>query len=103
MALLKVENLSCSYGNKTILKDCSFDVEAGQIVGILGANGCGKTTLLKCICQTIPYSGNIILEDASEAKNTASLSAKELAKHMSYIPQNLCPVTKITSPQTVKR
>ncbi|NLN98433.1 MAG: ABC transporter ATP-binding protein [Eubacteriaceae bacterium] len=47
--LLEIRNLSCQYGNKTIFKNLNLSVNAGDIVGIVGDNGVGKTTLVRCI------------------------------------------------------
>jgi len=47
--MLKVKNLSASYGHIQALKDVSIEAEKGQIVSIIGSNGAGKTTLLRCI------------------------------------------------------
>ncbi len=47
--MLKVENLSASYGGIRALKNVSLEVNEGEIVSVLGANGAGKSTLLKCI------------------------------------------------------
>ena len=58
---LKIDNLSFSYSKeKTILKNISFAVEQGEILGVLGTNGTGKTTLLKCINNILrPLAGGI--------------------------------------------
>ncbi len=49
MSVLKVDNLSQSYGGLKILQDVSFGLEAGERVGLIGPNGAGKTVLLNCI------------------------------------------------------
>lgn len=49
MSFLSVEKISAGYGGHPILADVSFQLEQGCMMGILGANGCGKTTLLKTI------------------------------------------------------
>lgn len=49
MKILEVKNLSKSFDNIKIIDDVSFDIEEGKIVGLLGKNGCGKTTILKMI------------------------------------------------------
>ena len=50
MALLKVNNLSKSY-EKEILHHLNFEVEKGEIIGIIGQSGCGKSTLARILCQ----------------------------------------------------
>lgn len=60
---IKVRNLNKSYvKGRPVLSDVSFDIPAGKIVGLLGPNGCGKTTLLKILSGCIhDYSGRIII------------------------------------------
>ena len=61
MSFLSVEKISAGYGGHPILADVSFQLEQGCMMGILGANGCGKTTLLKVILGLLkPYSGEVI-------------------------------------------
>ena len=52
--MLKVENLSGGYDQKLIVKNVSFQVEKGEMLGILGPNGSGKSTLLKVISGILP-------------------------------------------------
>ena len=52
--LLSVENLSVSYGNIKALHGISFEVDRGEIVCIIGANGAGKSTTLRAISRLIP-------------------------------------------------
>ncbi len=47
--LLKVQNLSVSYGNIKAIHDISFEIPEGSLVSLIGANGAGKSTILKCI------------------------------------------------------
>ena len=58
MSLLTISHLSAGYGRKEILHDISFTSRPGTITGILGANGCGKTTLLKAIANILPHKGS---------------------------------------------
>ena len=82
--LLQLDNISFSYGNKPVLTNCTAAVNAQTTTVILGGNGQGKSTLMKCIlryqtCKT----GNIFLD----GKEIAAYSVKELAKLVSYVPQ----------------
>ncbi|CAH0526901.1 ABC transporter ATP-binding protein [Vibrio hippocampi] len=61
---LTIENLSCQYDSQTILEALSLQVNQGEIVCLLGASGCGKTTLLKAIAGLLPLSeGTLKLGD----------------------------------------
>lgn len=83
--MIKVENLSFSYkkGN-SILEDINFQIDRGDIICILGPNGIGKSTLLKCLLSILKKDkGNIIIE----GKNIEDLSVKEKAKFIAYVPQ----------------
>lgn len=83
MSFFTVEALSAGYGGKHILRDASFRVEAGSLVGILGVNGSGKTTLLKSVCGILPHTGSCMLED----ERLEGLTPRHLARLCSYIPQ----------------
>ena len=45
--MLKINQLSCGYEGKTIIKNISMDIKKGQMLCLIGPNGCGKTTLLR--------------------------------------------------------
>ncbi|MDD5414551.1 MAG: ATP-binding cassette domain-containing protein, partial [Smithellaceae bacterium] len=57
--LLSVSNLRVSYNSIQAVDDISFDVTRGEIVTLIGANGAGKSTILRSISGLIPYAGNI--------------------------------------------
>ncbi|MCD4677712.1 MAG: ABC transporter ATP-binding protein [Desulfobacula sp.] len=59
---LNVENLRVSYGNIKALHGINFNVEAGELVTIIGANGAGKSTTLRAISRMIPSSPGSVLE-----------------------------------------
>lgn len=81
--MISVRNLSTSYGNKNILRQISFDVNAGEILGILGENGSGKSTMIKSICNILPHKGACFCEEV----HLEELSARQLARYCSYVPQ----------------
>jgi branched-chain amino acid transport system ATP-binding protein len=63
MALLELRNINTYYGNIHALKDISLEVEAGQVVTLIGANGAGKTTTLRTVSGLLrPRSGEIIFD-----------------------------------------
>ncbi|MEM3532018.1 MAG: ABC transporter ATP-binding protein [Candidatus Methanomethyliaceae archaeon] len=87
-AIVSVEDLSFSYGNTFKLNSISLNVEAGTVLTLLGPNGCGKTTLLKCINALLkPESGKVIIG----GKNAHKLKRWELARLVGYVPQAHVP------------
>lgn len=82
--MLRVENVSGGYDCKMIVKNVSFEVEKGKMLGILGPNGSGKSTLLKVISGILHMdSGNVLID----GKSLIAYSSKELAKKMAVLPQ----------------
>ena len=99
---LSVNNVVFNYGSKDTLKDITLEAEEGKILGILGQNGCGKTTLLKCIdrmlkpqggCITIDCPGEDVFDDRTkvsdkECVNIKEMSQKELARSIAVVSQS---------------
>lgn len=83
-ALLTISALGYKVGNKTLLDDISFSLQAGELVGIIGPNGAGKSTLMKCLSGFQPYSiGEVLINQQS----LAVLPHLERASQLSYLPQ----------------
>lgn len=61
MEVLKVENLSCGYDEKTVIKDISFSVEEGNFLGIIGPNSTGKTTLFRALTGILKFHKGSVL------------------------------------------
>ncbi|MFH2125780.1 MAG: ATP-binding cassette domain-containing protein, partial [Pseudomonadota bacterium] len=58
MNILEVENLRKTFGGLTALSDLSFQVKAGEILGVIGPNGAGKTTIFNCISGFLKYEAD---------------------------------------------
>ena len=83
--MLKVENLSVSYGETLILRDVNLDVQAGQVVCLMGRNGVGKTTLLKTIMGLLqPRSGRVVFETRDITRQSPDRRARA---GIGYVPQ----------------
>ena len=83
--MLQIENLSFSYKKgHIILDDISLEVPNGEVLGILGPNGTGKTTFIKCINNILkPDIGKVLFD----GENISKLSQREIAKIIAYVPQ----------------
>ncbi|WP_405291271.1 ABC transporter ATP-binding protein [Methanobrevibacter sp.] len=86
--LFEVKNISFSYNDEQIFSDISFSIGRGEVLCILGPNGTGKTTLIKCLNGLHDIdSGDILIN----GKNIKKLSFREISKHIGYIPQSHVP------------
>ena len=79
--ILEIQNLCKRYGSgKNVLNDLNVSVPGGTIIGLLGPNGCGKTTLIKMICGLLPItSGSIHIDGRAPGPESAPL--------ISYLPE----------------
>ena len=83
--MLKAENLSIKYGDKTALYNTTLSFDKGELVALIGTNGSGKSTLLKALAgQLLPNKGMTLLNN----QDIGNFSDKERAKLLSYFPQN---------------
>ncbi|MBR2614841.1 MAG: ABC transporter ATP-binding protein [Clostridia bacterium] len=80
MELLSVKNIKKSFDDKVIINDISFTVESGKIVGLLGKNGSGKTTIIKMI-------NDLLTLDEGEILVNGSKIGVESKKVISYLPE----------------
>lgn len=88
--IISVSGLSKSYGKKVVLDDISFEIEEGSIVGLLGPNGCGKTTLIKILTGLIKdHSGTVKISNEEPGAYTKSLVA--FLPDTSYLPDWMKP------------
>jgi len=81
--MIKVENLSKFYGDVKAVKSINFELNDGEIVGFLGANGAGKSTTLKVMTGYLtPTTGNVYVNDLDIQSNTL-----EIQKQIGYLPE----------------
>lgn len=83
VSLLNVSNLSVQILDTTVVHSLQFNLYPGTITGLIGPNGCGKTTLLRAICGYLPYSGSILLKE----KEVSKWARRELARNISFVRQ----------------
>lgn len=82
--MIEFKNVNKNFKNKKVLKDISFNINKGELVSIIGASGCGKTTTLKMINRLInPSSGQILID----GENIASKDIIKLRRNVGYVIQ----------------
>ncbi len=92
--MIRIENVSKSFDNLQILKGVSLNIEKGEIFGIVGRSGVGKSTLLRCVNGLEQYNSGSIKVDGAEV---GSLSPEELRlfrKNVGMVFQNFSLVTR---------
>jgi len=86
MSLITVKNLSYAYEAQSVLDNISFDIETGEIVGILGLSGSGKTTLLKILSGLLPFKeGTYSIE--GKAAYVGGKRSKEISQELGVVFQ----------------
>ena len=83
--MLNMEGISFSYREKPVLQDVDLEVCKGEIIGILGPNGCGKTTLLKLLNRNLkPQKGRVLMEGV----DLEEVSKRKIARQIAVVPQS---------------
>ena len=95
MKLLTVNGLYKSYDKKEVLKDINFDISSGKIVGLLGKNGMGKTTLIKLI-------NDLLTKDKGTIKVNGKEIGVESKKIISYLPERTYLNKQMTALEVIK-
>ncbi|WP_462409698.1 adenosylcobinamide amidohydrolase [Neobacillus sp. Marseille-QA0830] len=96
--MLKLQHVSGGYLGDAVIKDVSFEVEKGELFGILGPNGSGKTTLLKMISGVLPIlEGEILMS----GKSLQDFSPKQLAQKVAVLSQHSSESFSYTVKETV--
>ena len=86
--IFSIQNVSCGYENRTVLRDISFDVCSNEVLCLLGPNGCGKTTLFKTVMGFLKSHGGII---AMDGEDISGWTQKKRAGNIGYVPQSHTP------------
>ena len=82
--MLSVRALHVAYGHREVLRGVDLDVAPGDVVGLVGPNGGGKTTLLRAITRVVPSKGRVSIG----GDDVTSLNARELARRVAVVPQD---------------
>ncbi|HEY1912823.1 MAG TPA: ABC transporter ATP-binding protein [Vicinamibacterales bacterium] len=82
---LRVANMRKRYGSLTALRDVSFSIRSGEVLGLIGPNGSGKTTLFECMAGVSPSDHGMIL------RHGAPLTHAERTKELFYLPDAIAP------------
>jgi branched-chain amino acid transport system ATP-binding protein len=99
MTLLRVSGLRAGYGMVEVLFGIDLEVDAGELVVVLGANGAGKTTTLRAISGMIPARGSVVLDgDEVLGRRPDQL----LAAGMAHVPQGRGTITDLTVEENLR-
>ncbi|MDP5077872.1 MAG: ABC transporter ATP-binding protein, partial [Nonlabens sp.] len=94
---LIVKDVELKRGNKTLLKEASFTIKAGEVIGILGSNGCGKSSLLQVLFGTLKAQ-NI---SVSYNEQPFTISKNRQNRIFGYLPQDPFLFNNITVNETI--
>ncbi|MDQ1333416.1 MAG: transporter ATP-binding protein [Thermodesulfobacteriota bacterium] len=82
--MLSIAGLQFNYNSHAVLRDIHLELKQGQILAVLGVNGAGKSTFLKCINRILRGKGGSI---RLHGEDVLSMKGDEIARHMGYVPQ----------------
>ena len=83
--MLKFSHVAAGYGEREVLKDITMSVKEGEFVGLIGSNGTGKSTLIKCISGLLPLKNGTIMICGKE---NSALKNRERAQMVAVVPQS---------------
>ncbi|MCD4844868.1 MAG: ABC transporter ATP-binding protein [Methanosarcinales archaeon] len=85
MVRLKVNNIEFAYNSTPVLENISMELDRSEVLGIVGPNGTGKSTLIRCIDRILkPQQGTILLDE----HDITNMKQMDIARKMGYVPQS---------------
>jgi iron complex transport system ATP-binding protein len=82
--MLKIDNLSVSYGSRRVLHNVSLNVQSGEVAALIGPNGAGKSTLVRAVSGVIPVDGGTVRTNGTDL---LALPPMQRARHLAVVPQ----------------
>ena len=96
--MLNVDRLKLTYGRETILNGVSFQVQAGEVVGLIGANGAGKSSIIEIIAGVLrPTAGSVTLYDVPLQRR------RDYQKMIGFVPQTIALTMHLTGRENVRQ
>ena len=96
--MLKIKELTVSYGTRHVLSDVSLEVNSGEVVALIGPNGAGKSTLVRAVSGIIPVQGGKVHTNGDDL---LSMSTMQRARALAVVPQAVTMPPAFTVWETV--
>jgi heme exporter protein A len=96
--MLKADNVSCVRGERRLITALSFTLERGRLLAVTGANGSGKTSLLRMLCGLLPAEQGRVLWDGEDVRACREryLASLIYIGHLNSLKDDLTPVENVT-------
>ena len=83
--MLQATDITCAYDDTTVLQRVSLQAQPGDVIGVIGPNGCGKTTLLRALSGVLPLDGGQVLLQGREIRH---MTPREIARIVAVVSQD---------------
>jgi iron complex transport system ATP-binding protein len=95
---LVLDRVTAAYGSRLALREASFLVQPGEVVGLVGPNGSGKTTAVRVASRSLrPRSGRVLVD----GRDPYDVSAREAARLVAVVPQEVAPTFEFTAREVI--